>query len=155
LDHSQVEIFESENEEFVVPMDRYVWRLQCLEEVICKGVGGCEGVEISTYFEDDETENPDADLILYQGRLEDFAQLDVESQDLHLNNCGYESIRIGYDHHKELLVDVVSTVCKLTIFVSGVSIIGGWRMDPTHALVHGTSWWIDLEAQTITSVDLA
>jgi hypothetical protein len=97
FDHSQVGIFESEKEEFVIPVDRYVWRLQCLEEAIRKGHGHCEGIDISTYFEDDEMENLDADFILYQGRLEGFAQRDVESQDLNLNNCGYESIRIGYD----------------------------------------------------------
>ena len=77
-------------------MDRYVWRLQCLEEAIIKASGLCEGIEISSYFEDNETENPDADLILYTGKLEDFAQRDVEYQDVNLNNCGYGSIRLGY-----------------------------------------------------------
>jgi hypothetical protein len=104
FDRSQVGIFESEKEEFVVPVDRYVWRLQCLEEAIRKAHGRCEGIEISTFFEDDETENLDPDLILYKGRLEDFAHCDVEYQDLNLNNCGYESIQIGYEAPQPALV---------------------------------------------------
>jgi Bromodomain len=80
----------------LIPFDRYVWRLQCLEEAIINNHGTTEGIEISAYYENEELDGSDEDLILYQGQLDEYAQRDHQYNDENLNGCGYGSIRIRW-----------------------------------------------------------
>ncbi|CAB9519710.1 bromodomain and WD repeat domain containing [Seminavis robusta] len=92
----EVGLFQSDHEEYIIPFDRYLWSLQCLEEAIVSKHYCCEGINVSCRFVNEDTDDEDADLILYAGKLEDFGQRDTDNNDANLNNTGYESIRIGW-----------------------------------------------------------
>ena len=80
-----------------MPFDRYIWRLRCLEEAIVGNRLESEGIEVSSFYDDDDNDNEDSDLILYQGRLDDYGQLDHRHTDGNLNNCGYRAVNVQWE----------------------------------------------------------
>ena len=70
--------------------------MRCLEEAILKNQGRCDGIEISTYYDDESNDNEDTDLVLYQGRLGDYGNYDREHGDANLEGCGYQAINIQW-----------------------------------------------------------
>ena len=83
-------------EEFLVPLDRYQWRVRCLEEAISKNQGRCDGIEISTFYDDESNDDGDSDLVLYNGRLGDYGNYDRDHSDANLVGCGYQAINIQW-----------------------------------------------------------
>lgn len=82
-------------EECILPHDRYKFRLQCLEEAL--NTSRPEGTtEVSAYYDDEDNDTEDSDLILYQGRVDDHGQRDRDYQDSNLTNCGFRALNVRW-----------------------------------------------------------
>ena len=93
----EVSMFESGQEEFLFPYDRFVYRIQCLEEAITLNGGAADGIELSTYYGDEENNVNDNDLVAYRGKLADYEQYDRELNDPNLNNSGFSALQVTWD----------------------------------------------------------
>jgi len=78
--------------------DRYIYRLQCLEEALLRHGHSSElNVELGAYFDDEHNDDEDPELMYFRGRLDDYGRDDEEPQnDANLKNCGYLSLRMSW-----------------------------------------------------------
>lgn len=100
-------MFKNDEDEFLIPIDRYVVNLQRLEEAIISKHGTTEGIEIGAYYENDDS-GGDEEMELFCGQLDEYAQKDHAFNNENMIGSGFESIRIRWPPPVNNQVDTLS-----------------------------------------------
>ena len=116
----EVNVFDSEYADFIVPIDLYTWRITKLEEEINKSVSGLGGLNVIRYFADPEGDEDDnfEPFMCKTIASEEVVPLD---QNAHLNRSGYNALALQYDD------DTYDLSCPWEVSMQGA---GGGPLPP-------------------------
>ncbi len=94
-----VSLFQSDDDEFIIPEYIYSWRLKELERSINKNGGEVKGIRVTVPCPPDSGCNgenmEDADYLNYTGRL--VAIIESSEDEFHFSDSGYNALRLEWD----------------------------------------------------------
>lgn len=108
----EVTVFESNEEEFLVPDYQYLWRVKELEKAIEANDGTVSGLSVTVCYPNDRTDREDADYLEFDAQLVNIAE--TSNDEFHLIDSGHNALTLQW--HVEGGSEVTDEVSWLSVW---------------------------------------